>query len=74
VAGVFFFKKNSEAPPDKGNVTPDAVGEVAQVETFDQVFSHKLPVLAELGANWCAPCKQMRPIILGLKKEFSGLR
>lgn len=33
-------------------------------------FSTNLPKLYEFGAEWCGPCRQMKPIIDGLKQEY----
>ena len=30
------------------------------------------PVIVEFGADWCAPCKRMRPLIQGLIEQWDG--
>lgn len=35
-------------------------------------FSSNMPKLYEFGAEWCPPCRQMKPIIDGLKKDYAG--
>ena len=30
------------------------------------------PVIVEFGADWCAPCKRMRPVIQGLAEQWDG--
>ena len=71
IAGLFYYKKAAQ-PPVETNPAVGVSEPVAVVETFAEVFAHKLPVLAELGSESCIPCKQMRPIVLALKKEFAG--
>ena len=41
--------------------------------TFEaQVLRSELPVLVDLYADWCAPCKQMAPFLEELAVEFEG--
>jgi thioredoxin 1 len=35
-------------------------------------FKAKLPVVAKLGADWCYPCKAMKPILKELATEQKG--
>ena len=40
---------------------------------FDQlVLQAKMPVLVDLGADWCAPCRMIAPVIDELAKEYEG--
>lgn len=42
-------------------------------QTFEQeVLKSELPVLVDLYADWCAPCKQMAPLLEELAVELSG--
>jgi thioredoxin len=41
--------------------------------TFEQaVMNERLPVLVDLYADWCAPCRQMAPVIAQLAEELAG--
>ena len=42
-------------------------------DNFDaEVFDSDIPVLVELWASWCPPCKMMDPVMTSLEKEFEG--
>jgi thioredoxin 1 len=43
-----------------------------EIKTLDQALKAKLPVVAKLGAEFCPPCRQMKPIIKELSKEQEG--
>ena len=41
--------------------------------TFEQeVLASELPVLIDLHADWCAPCKQLAPIVAEVAEELAG--
>ena len=41
--------------------------------TFErEVLRSELPVLVDLYADWCAPCKQIAPIVAELSEELAG--
>jgi putative thioredoxin len=42
---------------------------------FDQLVvaqSHEIPILLDIGAEWCAPCKVLTPRLEKLAKEYEG--
>jgi thioredoxin 1 len=42
-------------------------------ENFEQeIVKSKLPVLLEFGADWCAPCKRMEPLLSQLGDQWTG--
>jgi thioredoxin 1 len=42
-------------------------------DTFDsEVLHHDGPVLTDFTADWCAPCRQIAPIVGQLADELSG--
>lgn len=69
---LIFVYKNFLNQPVLNDSLVDKEVPAATVETFEQVFAHKLPVLAELGAEWCAPCKQMKPALQQIAATYSG--
>jgi thioredoxin 1 len=38
----------------------------------EEVFQSELPVLIELWASWCPPCKMMEPVMNSLEKQYEG--
>lgn len=34
--------------------------------------SNGLPMLVDFSAEWCPPCRQLKPIFASLKKEYAG--
>ncbi|MGO1267442.1 MAG: tetratricopeptide repeat protein [Microbacterium gubbeenense] len=52
---------------------PDVVMEVTD-QTFSQVLelSRQVPVVVDLWATWCEPCKQLSPIIEKVAREMQG--
>ncbi len=41
-------------------------------EEFQQAMKSGKPVLVDFGSNTCAPCRQIRPILKEMEKEYSG--
>jgi len=39
-------------------------------EFDDKIENSEVPVLVEFGAPWCAPCKQIDPILLNLAADY----
>ena len=62
--------------PDKTERQPGgAVGEVVVVDdtNFDQVvLQSDRPVLVDVWASWCGPCKDIAPIVKELAGQYEG--
>ena len=61
----------AEAPPNPGGVS--LVMDVTD-ETFPQLLelSRTVPVVVDLWAEWCGPCKQLSPVIERVVTELAG--
>ncbi len=64
LAGAYHFyvlQKTTAKPPDSNTE-----------EDFLNALKSGRPVLVDFGSNSCIPCRQMRPILHEVKKEYSG--
>jgi thioredoxin 1 len=63
-------------PPPRGPTPPSSVStEVIRLseENFqEQVLHSAKPVMIDVSATWCQPCKRMKPIVAQLAAEFGG--
>jgi putative thioredoxin len=57
-------------PPAAGSVVVDVTEESFQSEVLDRSF--QVPVLLDLWAEWCQPCKQLSPVLERLAAEGNG--
>ncbi len=67
VVGVLMLKNRPEAPLEQHPAE--------SAQKLDQAFDlseKKLPLLLDLGADQCIPCKMMKPILDTLQTEYAG--
>lgn len=55
----------------QGNQEKGAVVEVTQLEQIDASLQNG-PVLVKIGAKWCTPCQELKPILNELATEYDG--
>jgi putative thioredoxin len=60
----------SAPPPSAGQFVVAATEANFQAEVLDRSF--QVPVLLDLWADWCEPCKQLSPLLERLAQEFGG--
>lgn len=49
-----------------------AVGFVNELNFDEEVRRSRVPVLIDVSAAWCAPCKAARPVVEALAREHRG--
>ncbi|HZK39754.1 MAG TPA: thioredoxin domain-containing protein [Clostridia bacterium] len=81
VTGIFGVKKlqekrevndNGSVAQGETNGNPDFAYAVTGEFDIEKLKSYRLPIVIEFGADWCGPCKQMKPILTALNKELLG--
>jgi len=60
----------SAPPPSGGQYVVEATEANFQAEVLDRSF--QVPVLLDLWADWCEPCKQLSPMLERLANEAAG--
>ncbi len=60
----------SAPPPSSGKYVVEATEANFQAEVLDRSF--QVPVLLDLWADWCEPCKQLSPLLERLAQESAG--
>jgi thioredoxin 1 len=50
-------------------IKADGVTEVTDTDFEAEVLGSELPVLVEFTADWCPPCRQMKPVLSALAVE-----
>ncbi len=50
----------------------DAVKAISDAEFQTLVLNSKLPVLVDMWAPWCGPCRMLSPLLDELSKSYAG--
>jgi thioredoxin 1 len=53
-------------------ITAEGVGTVTDADFDEEVLKAGLPVLVEFTADWCAPCRQLAPVMSAVARERAG--
>lgn len=68
IAGIWFFKITKTQLPSGAN--PDFALHVKEALDMEQLKSYGLPIMIDFGADYCAPCREMAPVLVKLNKEL----
>jgi thioredoxin 1 len=58
--------------PAHDDPSHDSIGAVTDASFREQVLGAAGPVLLKLEADWCGPCKAMKPMIAEIAEEYAG--
>jgi len=81
VISLWLVKNRAGGPvpePERGQsvtvapVNPDFALDVTGMLDLDRLKSYGLPILLDFGADSCAPCKEMAPILKDLNARYQG--
>lgn len=50
----------------------ESVVEINDSNFETEVSSSETPVLLDFSAEWCAPCKQLAPVVADLARQYQG--
>jgi thioredoxin 1 len=64
--------KSTTAPTAPPQTSTEASGTVATNPEQPKPVATNLPKLWDFWATWCPPCKQLKPTIEALEKEYEG--
>lgn len=82
IGGIWFAKNadksskitedNSEKVPATTQSNPDFALHVTEELDIEKLKSYGLPIIIDFGADACAPCKEMAPVLEKLNEELQG--
>lgn len=78
LVGVIWLLRNTpQTPKDKDLVVSEAIEGYFQLDVteridLEELTSYGLPIIIDFGADSCAPCIEMAPILEALNEELSG--
>src|SRR3989339_973879 len=69
---VGIFPLEAKTPADPVNKTLHNYQSTKGISDLSVALKSGRPVVVKLGADWCPPCRQMKPILTELKQELDG--
>ncbi|MDL2232840.1 thioredoxin [Ruminococcaceae bacterium OttesenSCG-928-L11] len=72
IAGLWLAKNKSAPTNDAVPNNPDFALEADSSLDLERLKSYGLPILLDFSADWCAPCKEMEPILRKLNQDLQG--
>lgn len=68
IAGIYFLKTNEASGENKNLEHPLTLTAV----NLNDLKEAELPIIIDFGADECAPCKAMAPVLVKLNEEMQG--
>lgn len=73
VAGIWIVKNNEKPVEEVQPVTDNADYALIATELdLEQLKSYGIPIMIDFGADSCAPCKEMAPVLKALNEDYQG--
>jgi thioredoxin 1 len=65
-------REPSPVPSQTASEIAHATFQVTSANFQDEVLQSDQPVMVDLWAPWCAPCRQLAPVVAELGQEYQG--
>lgn len=72
IAGIWLVKNSQKDVVSEKSNNPDFALNVTETINLEKLKSYGVPVIIDFGADSCAPCKEMAPVLKELNAELQG--
>ena len=72
VFGIWAYKNAGSTDKRENADTSEFALDATDNFNLEEIIAHGLPVMIDFGADACAPCKEMAPVLKELNQEYRG--